>query len=150
MTPPRYIHISAHGDGDSLDIGRGEITAKKIQKNPGSLKDQLITISACSRLSGRLVGAFLNKGASAVISPSAEIDFDESSIFTAIFYFALSKCPNLSDNSRKGGDDSTRTPERLAQFIDTFQRAKQAYLGLGGAGAHCLEYSFEGEHRYIY
>ena len=147
---PRYIHISAHGDGDSLDIGQGEITAADIQEHQGSLKHQLITISACSRLSGCLVGAFLEKGASAVLSPTAEIDFDEAALFTALFYFGLSKCPKLSDNSRRGEPASTLTSARISQFIDTFQRAKQAYLGLGGTGAHCLEYSFGSERRYIY
>ena len=147
---PRYIHISAHGDGDSLTVGKEKITAADIQKHEGSLEHQLITISACSKLSGHLVGAFFEKEAAAVISPTAEIDFDEAALFSALFYFALSKCPKLSDNSRRGGRDSTFTSARVSQFIDTFQRAKQAYLGLGGAGAHYLEYSFGSERRYVY
>jgi tartrate dehydratase beta subunit/fumarate hydratase class I family protein len=59
-----------------------------------------------------------------------EVDFEESAMFYASFYFALLRHPRSSE----GGT----TSQRLIDFVDTFQRTKGAYLALGGNGAYRL------------
>ena len=143
---PRFIHISAHGDGDSIDVGPNgsEVDSCDIENNGGSLKGQFITLSACSSLSGRFVQALHKKGASAVVSPTMAVPFDESAIFATMFYFSLSRCPGLSEASPAPVESDTTTSARISQYVDTFQRTKIGYLGLGGSGAHRLSYVHAG------
>lgn len=146
----RFIHISAHGHPKGLLALRERKTAITIQdiaeyaKGAGltdrSLDRRLVTMSACGEISGRLATEFHEAtGASAVISPLAEVDFAHSATFMVMFYFVLRNYPTRFRSLRK-------TPGRIAQYIDSFQRTKQAYLAVGGAGAFHLDYWWQDEH----
>ena len=149
---PRFIHISAHGDGNAIEVGPNgsEVDWCGIESSSGSLKGQFITLSACSSLSGRFAQALHKKGASAVVSPTMVVSFDESAIFAAMFYFSLYRCPGLSEASPAAVESDKTTSARISQYVDTFQRTKAGYLGLGGKGAHRLSYSHGGECEAIY
>ena len=150
----RYIHISAHGDGDSLVIGsnKGRIASEDVlkcqhitcqstvrQKNLSKksldkkpLDGSLITLSACGNLLGNFAEALHKRGASAVIRPLNSIYFPESAMFVMLFYFILRS--RLADGRRK------KVEECIAEYIDTFQTAKIHYLNMGGTGTHRLDY----------
>ena len=128
----RYIHISAHGNGDSISIDPGGpretkckinskhvLTHKKdICKKP--LRGSLITLSACGSLLGRFSDALAKRGADAVIRPLNRVGFSESAMFIILFYFMLS-VDHRRGTYRKEKDI---TPERIAEYIDIFQRTK--------------------------
>ena len=157
-TPDRFIHISGHGGENGLhledpnettitikDVGR-YITKNKLGKRP--LEDRFITLSACGHVSGRFVKNLHNvTKVTAIVSPLAPLTFSESALFSAMFYFSLGQAPKLSAHSRRRLDSSEmRTAGRLAQYIDAYQKTKISYLGLGGTGAHRLDYWWENEH----
>ena len=96
----RYVHISAHGDGNALGLGVPErrvcLTTDDLQKycekKKTYLQDQMITLSACGSLSGGFAETLLNEcGASVVIRPLNMVDFQESAMFFILFYFLLSR-----------------------------------------------------------
>jgi hypothetical protein len=154
----RLIHISAHGNASGgLAIGSSGISVsgtdisaycKSKKLSASALSGRFITISACGEISGRLA-VEINKvaGATAVISPLMEVGFAESAVFMVLFYFALAKYPKLSGlSSPSSADSQMRTSHRIAHYIDSFQRSKQAYLGIGGTGAFRLDYWWQDEH----
>ena len=79
--------------------------------------------------------------ATAIITPLASLDFDESALFAMMFYFTL-----LAPAGRR---KKHKDAERLAQYIDSFNRTKAAYLNVGGTGAHRLDYWWKGKHMTI-
>jgi len=153
----RFIHISAHGSADgglivgdkSVEVSGKDIAeyckAKTSDSKP--LKGRFVTLSACGEISGRLP-LDLNEaaGVTGVISPLVEVGFAETAVFMVLFYFALAKYPKLSDFSSSSDKAQTRTSRRIAHYIDSFQKAKLAYLGIGGTGAFRLNYWWEDEH----
>lgn len=153
----RFIHISAHGEGGCLAVGSSCVTILKKDivdycnkhfddKKP--LTGRFVTLSACGEISGRFpVELHAASGATAIVSPLIEVGFAESAVFMVLFYFSLAKYPKLSSLSSPTEDDSqTRTSRRVAHYIDSFQRAKLAYLGIGGTGAFRLDYWWKDEH----
>lgn len=141
--PARYFHISAHGDGENLYV-------KDKPVDPGSLacslRGSFVTISACATISATFVTR-LHKSTevSAVVSPLAKVGFGESALFATLFYFSLAQAPKLSAISRRGDADEAQLPDRLAQYIDAFQKSKHAYSHAGGTGAHRLFYWYGGQ-----
>ena len=139
----RYIHISAHGNGDSLCLGSEQdckITSDKVNtykrepcKYPFS--GSLITISACGSLLGRFAKALSNRGAVAVVRPSNEIDFPESAMFVILFYFMLGQ-RQIPERER----GKKTSAERISEYIDVFQRTKISYLNIGSTGTWRLDY----------
>ena len=157
-TKSRFIHISAHGgeaeisleDRKQTKINIDDITAfcgrKGVARKP--LKHRFLTLSACGHISNNFV-IKLNKVTSvtAVISPLTPVHFSESALFSTLFYFSLARFPHLSLLSVDQTDDTETTTEgRVAQYIDSFQKAKVAYLTVGGTGAHRLDYWWGDEH----
>ena len=150
-TKHRFLHISAHGDGEELEIGGKRtqiVTCEHMQaylkcnglRKP--LRSHLVTLSSCADISNVFVGDFHKvTGVTAVLSPMSTIDFADSAMFSMLFYYSLAFSPSLSRLSREKIDDQEiNTTGRISQFIDSFQRAKIAYLGVGGRGAHRLFY----------
>ena len=137
----RYIHISAHGDGDSLIIGPEQdcyVTSDDVRSHRRNdrkrpLDGSLITVSACGSLLGRFPTALCERGANAVIRPLSEVDFPESAMFTILFYFMLSRRDGL-------GEDELEETERVAAYVDIFQRTKMSYLNMGGTGTWRMDY----------
>jgi len=138
-----FIHISSHGSGIDLTIGLDDREAtislndikrycrRKELTNP--LKGRMLTISACGNISPSFaLGLLKCAGATAVIAPLGKVGFGESALFAMMFYFSLLGLPD-SQRSRRHAD-------RLAQYIDSFSRAKTAYLNIGGTGAYRLDY----------
>ena len=154
----RFLHISAHG-GEArisledrkktkIDINdiKGFCRRKGMARDP--LKHRFVTLSACGHISNNFV-IKLNKATSvtAVISPLTPINFSESALLSTLFYFSLARFPKLSLHSVDQTDDTeTKTEGRIAQYIDSFQKAKVAYLTVGGTGAHRLDYWWGGDH----
>ena len=145
-TDHRFLHISAHGNGKALsleDSNETKITDNDIKEYCDErsmskpLKGNFVTLSACGHVSVEFVRRLHEiTGVTAVISALAPIDFSESALFSVMFYFTLL--------NRLGS--RLRTSERLAQYIDCYQRTKIAYVGVGGTGAHRLDYWWEDEH----
>ena len=133
----RYIHISSHGGENGFYIHgkrNAPVAIKHISTHCGvkkPLKHRFLTVSACGDPNLFFWKEF-NKitGVSAVISPMGKVNFSDSAMFFASFYFALLRHPRSSINSV--------TSDRLIDFIDTFQRTKGAHLTLGGNGAFRL------------
>lgn len=143
----RYIHISAHGDvdGDSLIIGPKQEDPKQncvvtsddvrshwIDRCKRPLKGSLITLSACGNLVGGFAEALQERGANSVIRPLNEVNFSESAMFVILFYFMLGR--------HHGLDECKKTPRRIAEYVDIFQRTKMSYLNIGGTGTFRLDY----------
>lgn len=154
----RFIHISAHGGKTGISLGDHKKTKidindiKKFCRRKGVARDPLkhrfVTLSACGHISNNFV-VKLNEATSvtAVISPLTPIHFSESALFSTLFYFSLARFPKLSLHSVDQTDDAeTRTEGRIAQYIDSFQKAKMAYLTIGGTGAHRLDYWWGDDH----
>ena len=154
----RFIHISAHGGEDGISLEdrkkttididdiKGFCQKKRRVRDP--LKHRFLTLSACGNISNNFV-VQLNKVTSvtAVISPLTPVHFSESALFSTLFYFSLARFPDLSLLSVDQTDDTeTKTEGRIAQYIDSFQKAKIAYLTVGGTGAHRLDYWWDNEH----
>lgn len=154
----QFLHISAHGgetelqleDPKDTKIGIADIKSycqrKGMTRHP--LKERFVTLSACGHISNAFVQE-LNKvtAVTAVISPLTPVHFSESALFSTLFYFALAQFPKLSSLSIDQTDDTETTTEgRIAQYIDSFQKAKLAYLTVGGTGAHRLDYWWSGAH----
>ena len=140
----RFLHISAHSNGERLVIGRKEIFVEAADLKVCKLKNRFLTISACGHISTKFVQQLHSETkVTAVILPMATVGFAESALFTSIFYFTLARARGLSQLSEVADSDETDTSFRLAQYIDAFQRAKIAYLGTGGNGAHRLFYWYE-------
>lgn len=148
----RFLHISAHGDrtGFSLqDDKKTEITAADIQlfcrkldsrtKLYTPLHKKFVTISSCGHVSADFVMK-LHKSTSvtAVISALAPVGFSDSALFSSLFYFSLFNA--LQSEKPK------KLSERMAVYVDAYQRTKFAYLGIGGTGAHRLDYWWNTEH----
>ena len=154
----RFIHISAHGIDDGLsleDTNETEITiddieahTKKTTKRKRILEHKFVTLSVCGQISnGFTVRLHEITSVTAVVSPLSPVSFSESALFSVLFYFSLSQSPKLSNRSVPKTDESDiRTTGRIAQYIDAYQRTKISYLGIGGAGAHRLDYWWEDEH----
>lgn len=157
-TKSRFLHISAHGGEAGISLEDPKKTKldiddfkefcrrKGMEREP--LKHRFVTLSACGHISNNFV-VKLNKVTSvtAVISPLTPIHFSESALFSTLFYFSLARFPNLSLLSVDQTDDTeTKTEGRIAQYIDSFQKAKVACLTVGGAGAHRLDYWWGGDH----
>jgi len=158
----RFVHISAHGGrkgelvvGNScVSVTGGDVAAycraKTLPPNP--LKNRFITLSACGEISGRLpLELHEASGLTAIISPLVEVGFAESAVFMILFYFALAKSPKLSGLSSPASDKAqARTSRRIAHYIDSFQRTKLSYLGIGGTGAFRLDYWWQDEHLWLH
>ena len=152
-TTSRFVHVSAHGSGRDLTVdqhtpNKADIKLRHIRDFPGAkelprpLSGRFVTISACGDIAPSFaLGLGEDAGATAVITPLASLDFDESALFAMLFYFTL-----LAPVGRDKGHNSA---ERLAQYIDSFNRTKMAYLNVGGTGAHRLDYWWKGEHMVI-
>ncbi|TSK08499.1 MAG: hypothetical protein FPO08_04095 [Geobacter sp.] len=143
----RFLHLSCHGDKDGFyfngqrgtHVGIRDLENHirlKIQK-PSPLRGRFLTVSACG---DPKVEFWENlheiTGISCVIAPMGKVDFDESSFFYTSFYFALLR-HRYSCNRRD-------TSERIIDYVDTFQKAKSAYLALGGYGAFRLCFWWDG------
>ena len=149
-TRSRFVHVSAHGSGRDLTLGQdgphqADIELDDIQrycrknKLRAPLLGRFITISACGDIAPSFsLGLHEHAKATAVITPLASLDFHESALFAMMFYFTL-----LAPGGRK---KNHKASERLAQYIDSFNRTKAAYLSVGGSGAHRLDYWWRGEH----
>ena len=152
-TESRFVHLSAHGSGSDLTVDRYAPNEAKVNlrhiKNfrrkkglRAPLSGRFVTISACGDIAPSFaLGLHEHAGATAVITPLASLDFDESALFAMMFYFTLL--------APVGRDEVHRRAERLAQYIDSFNRTKTAYLGVGGTGAHRLDYWWKREHMAI-
>ena len=139
----RYYHISAHGDGETLSTGRKDIDVRSFDR---CLCGSFVTLSACANMSADVITRLHESTkVSAVISPMTSVDYGESALFATLFYFMLAQAPKLSRISRSGGNSKTRFDERLAQYIDAFQKSKFAYAHVGGTGAHHLFYWYRGK-----
>lgn len=145
----RYIHISAHGNGDSIFVGSGrrvKINSDDIHdycdQDKLPLRGALITLSACGSLLGRFAEALADCGANAVIRPLNTVGFQESAMFFILFYFMLSRRTGMLKRYDEDDDakQSPKTSTRIAEYIDTYQRAKITYLNIGGTGTYRLDY----------
>lgn len=146
----RYIHVTAHGSGEGFSIHGDRhvpVTAKHFGDAASSrnrpLNGRFMTVSACGEPTSKFwVDLHEATGLEAVVAPMGKVAFDEAAVFYTSFYFALLRLPSTR---RKEGKD-----QRLFDFIDTFQRAKVAYLGLGGCGTFRLIFWWEGEMKEIF
>ena len=148
----RFLHVSSHGDkrgfrlqdlnktkinsDDIREYCKGKETAKRPYK---PLRKKFLTISACGHVSGDFVNELHRwTGVTAVISALAPVWFADSALFSSLFYFSLFK------------DMDATKPEnlsqRIAMYVDAYQRTKAAYLSIGGIGAHRLDYWWNDEH----
>jgi len=149
----RYIHVSAHGDNDGFYIHGQRQTHVSVEHISKQIRDysdtrrkplrgRFLTVSACGDPSFSFWKDFFDcTEVCAVVAPMGEVDFEESAIFYASFYFALLRHPY--SNKKQS------TPQRLTSFIDTFQRTKGAYLSLGGNGGYRLCFWWEGNFKEI-
>lgn len=148
----RYIHISAHGDSSGFYIhGKSQthisvtdITEQCCRnfRSPRPLRGRFLTVSACGDPSLDFWKGFhKSTGISAVIASMGDVDFAESAMFYASFYFALLRHPRSSIRAV--------TSQRLIDFIDAFQRTKGAYLALGGNGAYRLCFWRQGDFKEV-
>jgi hypothetical protein len=145
--PELHRHVSSHGNGQGLylhgrrgTVVRAEDLQRGCQGKP--LKGRFLTVSAC----GEPTVDYWNSlhecsGVEAIIAPMAAVSFSDSALFYMAFYFALFRLPDARDKKE--------TPERLSDFIDTFQRVKSSFLGLGGRGAFRLLFWSSGTLREI-
>ena len=171
----RYVHISAHGDGNALGLGVPEnrvcLTTDDLrqycEKKKIYLQDQMITLSACGSLSGGFAETLLNEcGASVVIRPLNSVDFQESAMFFILFYFLLSRrrisfgnhCCGILERSDEKSDccraldwkiQEQLTHVLISEYIDVFQRTKASYLNVGGTGTYRLDYRVRCGHRVV-
>lgn len=144
----RYFHISAHGDGQSLEVGKQAMDPEEMRGL--NLFGSFVTLSSCSDVSEQFViQLHKHTRVSAVVSPLAEVGFAESVLFSNLFYYSLAQAPKLSNVSRSGDEADTRLAARLAQYVDAFRRSKHAYHHVGGTGAHQLFYWFGGKKRTV-
>ena len=148
----RFLHISAHGDRTGFllqDKNETEITAADIQDYCGKhvsrtrpytpLHKKFVTISSCGHVSAEFVMKLHEStGVTAVISALAPIGFSDSALFSSLFYFSLFSY--LYTKQPK------KLSERVALYVDAYQRTKLAYLGIGGSGSHRLDYWWNTEH----
>lgn len=153
-TPYKYIHIAAHGDGDHLLLGpeldcrvtSSDIHEHRCGESRKPLDGALITVSACGSLLGGLEKAFRARGASSVIRPLSKVEFDESAMFTMLFYFMLGQ--RHDDLHRLG------KAKRIAAYVDLFQRTKMSYLNIGGTGTWRMDYWIDqgsrSEHEHVF
>ena len=153
QTKSRFVHISAHGSGRDLTVDQDaphetDIELRHIESFRQAkglrapLSGRFVTISACGDIDPSFaLGLHKHAGATAVITPLASLDFDESALFAMMFYFTL-----LAPAGRR---KNHKDAERLAQYIDSFNRTKAAYLKVGGTGAHRLDYWWKGKHMTI-
>jgi hypothetical protein len=149
----RYIHVSAHGDSDGFYIHGERQTHVSVEhisqqvrvrynNDRNCLRGRFLTASACGSPSLSFWKDFFDcTGVSAVVAPMGEVDFEESAMFYSAFYFALLRHPSSRIKQS--------TSQRLAAFIDTFQRTKGAYLSLGGNGAYRLCFRWEGDFKEV-
>ena len=152
-TRSRFVHVSAHGSGGDLTVDQeaphqADIELRDIKeycKKNGlraPLSRRFVTISACGDIAPSFaLGLHEHAGATAVITPLASLGFGESALFAMMFYFTL-----LAPVGRGKKHNSA---ERLAQYIDSFNRTKTAYLNVGGTGAHRLDYWWKTDHMTI-
>lgn len=153
QTKSRFVHVSAHGSGSDLTVDQdapneADIELRHIKdfrqakRLRAPLSGRFVTISACGDIAPSFaLGLHKHAGATAVITPLASLDFDESALFAMMFYFTLL--------APVGRNEKHKDTERLAQYIDSFNRTKVAYLNVGGTGAHRLDYWWRGEHMTI-
>lgn len=148
----RFLHISAHGDRTGFllqDKNETEITAADIQdycrkhvsrtRPYTPLHKKFVTISSCGHVSAEFVMKLHEStGVTAVISALAPIGFSDSALFSSLFYFSLFSY--LYTKQPK------KLSERVALYVDAYQRTKLAYLGIGGSGSHRLDYWWNTEH----
>ena len=148
----RFLHVSAHGDRKGFTLQDGdktEVTAKDIQDhcterasrtNPYlPLHKQFVTISSCGHVSAEFViKLHESTNVTAVISALAPVGFSDSALFASLFYFSLF-------NSMQSANPKSLS-ERVALYVDAYQRTKIAYLGIGGTGAQRLDYWWNKEH----
>ncbi|MDE0364382.1 MAG: hypothetical protein OXP09_02290 [Gammaproteobacteria bacterium] len=153
QTKSRFVHVSAHGSGSDLTVDR--YAPNEARTNLRDIMDfcqtkglraplsgRFVTISACGDIApSYALGLHKHAEVTAVITPLASLDFHESALFTMMFYFTLLAPP--------GRKKVRNRSERLAQYIDSFNRTKIAYLNVGGSGAHRLDYWWRGEHTTI-
>ena len=150
QTKSRFVHVSAHGSGCDLTVDQdapheADIELQHIKnfrqakKLRAPLSGRFVTISACGDIDPSFaLGLQKHASATAVITPLASLDFDESALFAMMFYFTLLAPAGRHKNHKRA--------ERLAQYIDSFNRTKAAYLNVGGTGAHRLDYWWKGKH----
>lgn len=148
----RFLHVSAHGDrkgffiqdknGTNISARDIEEYCKKRKSRAGPYKPlhkKFLTISACGHVSADFVKKLHSStGVTAVISALSSVGFAESALFSSLFYFSLLDA--LRSNMPK------KLSERVALYVDVYQRTKIAYLGVGGYGAHRLDYWWDAEH----
>ena len=146
-----FLHLSAHGAAGAIyldsesdqeaavsiadiqDFGRRAETAE--QDPPAH---RFITMSTCGNIDSSFsLGLHETVNAVATIAPIGKIDFSESILFATMFYFTL--LPRIDQIKKEAHE------EILAQYVDSFNRTKTAYLNIGGTGAHRLEYWWKKE-----
>lgn len=154
LTKSRFVHVSSHGsDGDltldgnsanEVDISPQHIKQYcRTEEVQSPLKGRFVTISACGDIAPSFsLGLHKYANVAAVITPLASVRFSESVLFSMMFYFTLFT-PTQTEKKK------IYSSERLARYIDSFNRTKAAYLSVGGTGAHRLDYWWKDEHRVI-
>ena len=148
----RFIHISAHGGRKGFylqDENKTKVTVKDIQNYCNKrasrtkpylpLHKQFVTISSCGHVSAEFVQKLHESTCvTAVISALAPVGFSDSALFSSLFYFSLL---NVFQSA-----EPDSLSERVALYVDAYQRTKIAYLGIGGTGAQRLDYWWNTEH----
>lgn len=129
----RYLHFCSHGSASGLYVGsRSTLVGPEHFPEGSGAADRFMTVSACGEPGIDVWERFHAKlGLAAIVAPMGTVYFPEAAVFYSAFYAALFGMRNPSKRSRD---------ESLVRFIDAFQRARCAYLGLGGFGAFRLLY----------
>lgn len=89
----RFLHLSFHGDEDSIATTLEEITHDELGKMlEGKLKYRRLFMSACASVNDSLAENVVKiSGSNSIIGPSSTVDMDEIAIFWASFYHLMFK-----------------------------------------------------------
>lgn len=89
----RFLHLSFHGDENSIATTLEEITHNELGTMlDGKLKYRRLFMSACASVNDSMAENIMKiSGSNSIIGPSLPVDMDEIAIFWASFYHLMFK-----------------------------------------------------------
>jgi hypothetical protein len=85
-----FIHLSGHGDpeGCAFMLPLGKVRPEEFPES--CFQGRTVTFSSCSLSRNGFVDEFMNKtGAKVIVAPRNDVDFDDSAIWYACFYYLV-------------------------------------------------------------
>ncbi len=130
----RYLHLSCHGNDESLDTTLDSITyAEFATIFKDRLKGRRLFVSACSagnQLFAETVGG-KNSELISVAAPSEDIDFDDAVAFWSSFYVRTFKQNSKSMNSSRVADSLKSLAVFFKAPIHFSKKSKEGWVHQG-------------------